>query len=151
MITPHRSDFSDYTPTKGTVHLSDKSTQDQIGIGSVIIKSPQGVRITLSNVLHILGVQMCFISIGALTGKGASVNFLKDRFEITLNNRSIAIGYLEGHLYWLNTSQVSLNSHVKSAPTLHTWHQHQQKSTFLIPSYLILLHLIPLILGVRRE
>src|SRR6267142_4745571 len=29
--------------------------------------------------------------------------------------------------------------------------QHQQKSTFLIPSYSILLHLIPLILGVRRE
>ena len=28
---------------------------------------------------------------------------------------------------------------------------HQQKSTFLIPSYFILLHLIPLILGVRRE
>src|SRR6267142_3413098 len=29
--------------------------------------------------------------------------------------------------------------------------EHQQKSTFLIPSYSILLHLIPLILGVRRE
>jgi len=28
---------------------------------------------------------------------------------------------------------------------------HQQKSTFLIPSYSILLHLIPLILEVRRE
>ena len=28
---------------------------------------------------------------------------------------------------------------------------HQQKSTFLIPSYSILLHLVPLILGVRRE
>jgi len=28
---------------------------------------------------------------------------------------------------------------------------HQQKSTFLIPSYSILLHLIPLILGLRRE
>ena len=28
---------------------------------------------------------------------------------------------------------------------------HQQKSTFLILSYSILLHLIPLILGVRRE
>jgi len=51
------------------------------------------------------------------------MNFLKDGFEITLNNRLIAIGYLEGHLYWLNTTQVSLNSHVKSAPSLHTWHQ----------------------------
>src|SRR6267142_1551421 len=87
------------------------------------VKSPQGVRITLSNVLHVLGVQTCFISIGTLTGKGASVNFLKNGFKITLNNRLIAIGYLEGHLYWLNTTQVSLNSHVNSAPSLHTWHQ----------------------------
>src|SRR6267142_6227029 len=36
-IIPHRSDFSDYTPTKGTVCLGDKSTQDQTGVGSVII------------------------------------------------------------------------------------------------------------------
>jgi len=84
-ITPHRSDFSNYTPAKGTVCLGDKSAQDQVGVGSVIIKSPQGITITLSNVLHVPGVQTRFISIGALTGKGAEVNFLKDRFEIVLN------------------------------------------------------------------
>ena len=66
---------------------------------------------------------MRFISIGMLIRKGTSINFLKDGFKITLNNRLIAIGYLEGRLYWLNTTQVSLNSHVKSAPSLHTWHQ----------------------------
>jgi hypothetical protein len=122
-ITPHRSDFSSYTPAKGSVHLGDKSTQDQIGVGSVIIKSPQGCTIILSNVLHVLGVQTHFISIGTLTGKGAKVQFLKDGFEITLNGRMIVIGYLEGHLYWLNSSSISVNSHIKSAPTLHTWHQ----------------------------
>jgi hypothetical protein len=122
-ITPYRLDFSSYTPTKGSVCLGDKSAQDQIGVGSVIIKSPQGYTITLSNVLHVPGVQMRFISIGALTGKGAKVQFLKDGFEIALNGRTIAIGYLEGCLYWLNSSSVSLNSHIESAPTLHTWHQ----------------------------
>jgi transposase InsO family protein len=122
-ITPHRSDFSSYTPAKGSVCLGDKSAQDQIGVGSVIIKSPQGCTITLSNVLHVLGVQMHFISIGVLTGKGAKVQFLKDGFKITLNGRMIAIGYLEGRLYWLNSSSISINSHIKSAPTLHTWHQ----------------------------
>src|SRR6267142_3032419 len=122
-ITPHRSNFSNYTPAKGTVRLGDKSAQDQIGVGSVIIKSPQGITITLSNVLHVPGVQTRFISIGVLTGKGAEVNFLKDGFEIVLNKKAIAIGYLEGRLYWLNTSHVSLNTHTKSAPSLHTWHQ----------------------------
>src|SRR6267142_5308817 len=77
-ITPHQSNFSSYTPAKGTVCLGDKSAQDQISVGSVIIKSPQGVMIILSNVLHVPSVQMHFISIGALTGKGAEVNFLKD-------------------------------------------------------------------------
>jgi hypothetical protein len=123
-ITPHRSDFKDYTSAKGTVRLGDKSGQEQIGVGSVIIKSPQGCTITLSNVLHVSGVQTRFISIGALTGKGAKVNFVKDGFEIVLNRKAIAIGYLEGCLYWLNTSNVSLNLHTKSAPTLHIWHQH---------------------------
>src|SRR6267142_514168 len=122
-ITPHQSDFSNYTPAKGTVRLGDKSAQGQIGVGSVIIKSPQGITITLSNVLHVPGVQTRFISIGVLTGKGAEVNFLKDGFEIVLNKKAIAIGYLEGRLYWLNTSCVSLNTHTKSAPSLHTWHQ----------------------------
>jgi len=32
-ITPHRSDFSNYTPIKGTVCLGDKSAQDQVGVG----------------------------------------------------------------------------------------------------------------------
>ena len=123
-ITPHRSDFSNYTPAKGTVCLGDKSAQDQIGVGSVIIKSPQGITITLSNVLHVPGVQTHFISIGTLIKKGAKVNFLKDGFEIILDRKVIMIRYLEGHLYWLNTSHISINTHTKSASSLHTWHQH---------------------------
>ena len=122
-ITPHRSDFSSYTPQTGSVRLRDKSAQDQIGVGSVVVRSPQGCTITLSNVLHVLGVQTRFISIGMLTGKGAEVNFLKEGFQIILNKKTIAVRYLEGHLYWLNTSNVSLNLHKKSVPTLHTWHQ----------------------------
>ena len=40
---------------------------------------------------------------------------------------------------------------MKQYHSSHAHGPHQQKSTFLIPSYSILLHLIPLILGVRRE
>jgi len=122
-IMPHQSNFSNYTPTKGTVCLGDKSAQDQVGVGLVILKSPQGVTITLSNVLHVPGVQMRFISMGALIRKGAKVNFLKDGFKIILNRKVIMIGYLEGCLYWLNTSHISINTYIKSAPSLHTWHQ----------------------------
>src|SRR6266850_1933161 len=37
-ITPHQSDFSNYTPAKGTVRLGDKSAQDQVGVGVGILK-----------------------------------------------------------------------------------------------------------------
>ena len=121
-ITPHRSDFSSYTPANSSVCLGDKSAQDQIGVGSVVIKSPQGCIITLSNVLHVLGVQTLFISIGTSTGKGAEVNFLKDGFKIILNRKAMTIVNLEGCLYWLNTSNVSIDLHKKSASTLHTWY-----------------------------
>jgi len=40
---------------------------------------------------------------------------------------------------------------INDQPQIYQAQVHQQKSTFLIPSYSILLHLIPLILGVRRE
>src|SRR5712672_56886 len=53
-ITPCRSDFKDYSQAKGTIHLGDKSTVDQIGTGTVVFKSPQGYKITLSNVLHVV-------------------------------------------------------------------------------------------------
>jgi hypothetical protein len=42
---------------------------------------------------------MHFISIDVLTEKEAKVNFLKNRFEIVLNEKVIAIRYLKGHLY----------------------------------------------------
>jgi hypothetical protein len=42
-ITPHKSDFSSYTPQSGSVHLGDKSAQDQIGVGSAIVRSPRVV------------------------------------------------------------------------------------------------------------
>jgi hypothetical protein len=51
-ISPHRSDFKDYTPCKGSVRLGDKSTIDQVGIGSIVFTTSLGTPITLSNVLH---------------------------------------------------------------------------------------------------
>src|SRR6267142_4922340 len=48
-------------------------------------------------------------------------------------------------------SHIPLHKHLHMCWCLQPPSQHQQKSTFLIPSYSILLHLIPLILGVRRE
>ena len=70
-ITPLRSDFHTYTRALGTIKIGDKSLIKQEGVRSVIIKSPQGVTITLSNVLYVPGVDIRFMSVRALADKGA--------------------------------------------------------------------------------
>jgi hypothetical protein len=122
-ITPHWSDLKDYTPCKGSVCLEDKSTIDQVGVGSVVFTTSLGTPITLSNVLHIPQVKTRFMSTRALAQKGAEVSFTQSYFKIVVNQCRVAEGYLEDNLYWLDASSISLNAHVKSAATLDTWHQ----------------------------
>ena len=125
-ITPHLSDFKNYTPCQGTVRLEDKSTISQVGVGSVIFKtSPGAPPITLSSVLHIPGVRTRFMSTHALANKGVEVAFSKGIFKIPVNQSCVGVGYLEDNLYWLDISNIGLNLHIKSAATsLDTWHQH---------------------------
>ena len=123
-ISPHKSDFKDYTPCKGTVRLGDKSTIDQVGVGSVVFKTSLGTPITLSNVLHIPDVKTRFMSTRALAQKGAEISFAKDSFKVVVNQRCVASGYLEGNLYWLDASSIGLYAHTKATTTsLHIWHQ----------------------------
>ena len=83
-ITPHRSDFSDYTPCRGAVRLGDKSTISQVGVGSVVFTTSQGIPITLSNVLHLPEVKTRFISTRALAQKGVEVLFDSGSFKISV-------------------------------------------------------------------
>jgi hypothetical protein len=103
-ITPCRSDFKDYSLVNGTIRLGDKSTVNQIGVGTVVFKSPQGYEITLSNVLHVPAVKTRFMSTHVLTQKGASVTFDNRAFKFIHKDRCIAAGYLENNLYWLDAT-----------------------------------------------
>jgi hypothetical protein len=115
-ITPHRSDFKDFTPSKGTVHLGDLSTISQEGVGTVVFKSPQGFTLTLSNVLYLPAVKTRFMSMHALTQKGAAVTFSERAFEIAVKQRCVAKGYLENNLYWLDAADLALNAHIGNSP-----------------------------------
>ncbi len=124
-ITPCQSNFKDYSLVKGTICLGDKSTVNQIGIGTVVFKSPQGYEITLSNVLHVPAIKMHFMSTCTLMQKGALVTFDQRAFKIVHKKHCVAIGYLKDNLYWLDAEGSSLNPHTRGAATsLHTWHQH---------------------------
>ncbi len=123
-MTPHKPDFADYAPCHGTVRLGDKSSIDQVGVGSVVIKSNQGAQLTLTNVLHIPHLKTRFLSTRALVQKGATVLFDQGSFKITAKQHCVASGYLEDNLYWLDSSPASLNAHTwRATVPLHVWHQ----------------------------
>jgi Pol polyprotein len=124
-IIPCQSDFKDYFLVKGTIHLGDKSTVNQIGVSTVVFESPQGYKITLSNVFHVLAIKTCFMSTYVLMQKGALVTFVKRAFKIVYKECCVAIGYLRDNLYWLDAEGSSLNAYTGGATTsLYTWHQH---------------------------
>jgi hypothetical protein len=107
---PYKSDFKDYSPCQGSVRLGDKTTINQVGVGSVIFNMSLGIPITLSNVLHIPGVRTCFLSTHVLAQKGVEISFAKDSFKVVVNQHCFAKGYLEDNLYWLdvNTTAIAL-------------------------------------------
>jgi hypothetical protein len=124
-ITPHKSNFKDYTPCQGSICLGDKSTISQVGIGSVIFNMSLGIPITLNNVLHIPGVSIHFLSTHVLAQKGAEISFAKDSFKVTVNQCCFAKGYLEDNLYWLDISSIGTLASIKhTAISLDIWHQH---------------------------
>jgi hypothetical protein len=124
-ISPHKSDFKDYALCKGTVCLGDKSTIEQIGVGSVVFNTSLGIPITLSNVLHIPGVRTRLLSTRALAQKGAEISFAKDSFKVVVNQHMFVKGYLEDNLNWLDIASIGTLAHIKStAASLDTWHQH---------------------------
>src|SRR6266481_4817216 len=123
-MTPHRSDFVNYTACGGSVRVGDVATTSQVGVGSVVFHTSQGVKISLSNVLHLPGTATRFISEGALADKGALL--LKDSgsIKISVKGKCIAQAYRENKLYWLDIASGSLSKHIKHTLSLDLWHQH---------------------------
>ncbi len=130
-ISPHHSDFKDFTPSKGTVRIGDSSTISQEGVGTVVFKSPQGYSLTLSNVLYVPAVKTRFMSTRALAQKGAEITFSERAFQIAVNRQCVAKGYLDNNLYWLDAADLSLNTHIGNSPkSLQIWHQRMGHMSF---------------------
>ena len=76
-ITPHHSIFVTYQLVKGTIHLSDKqgTVISQLGVGTGVFTSLEGICITLKNTIYVPNVGNCIISLRSILDKGASVPF----------------------------------------------------------------------------
>ena len=70
-ICPHKDWFSTYDPVDSTVvHMGNNAQCKVTGIGTVKIKTHDGVVRTLSNVRHVPDLKRNLISLGTLESKG---------------------------------------------------------------------------------
>ena len=75
-ISPHRSDFISWTPTKGKVSLRGHAEIDQIGTGTVEICPLGGDKIVpLQNVMHVPDAGARYFSVSSLMQKGGQITF----------------------------------------------------------------------------
>ena len=121
-MTPHRSDFISWTPTKGVVSLGGHAEIQQIGSGTVAIRPSGGDKIVhLHDVMHVPDADSRYFSVSALMQKGGQITFKDKKLLISVRGQKIAEGYQEGNLFWINTSNIAL--HAITAPTpIELWH-----------------------------
>jgi hypothetical protein len=56
-ISPHRSDFSNYTPIARVVDLRGCTQISQVGSGTVKVWTAEGILLTLNDVMHVLNAE----------------------------------------------------------------------------------------------
>ena len=84
-ITPHRSDFANWTPAKGVVSLGGHAEIAQTGIGTVAIRASGGNRIIhLHNVMHVPDAGSRYFSVSALMQKGGQITFQNHKLSISI-------------------------------------------------------------------
>jgi GAG-pre-integrase domain len=72
--------------------------------------------------MHVPDAGACYFSVSALMQKGGQISFKDKNFIISLQGQTIAQGYQEGNLFWLDTSDTALHA-ISNAPTsIDLWH-----------------------------
>jgi hypothetical protein len=128
-ITPHRSNFATWAPARGSVSLGGHAEITQIGTGTVQIWPSRGDRdVHLQDVMHVPDVEVRYFSVSMLLKKGGKIMFKDNSFTIELRGQQLAKGYMEGNLFWFDSSKVALHAAASMFPPIDS---HQQKGTCL--------------------
>ena len=123
-ISPHRSDFISWTPTKGKVSLGGHAEINQISTGTVEIRPLGGDEIVhLQNVMHVPDAGAHYFSVSSLMQKGGQITFKDRKLTISVRGQQITQGYQEGNLFWINTSNTSLHAINTVALSTDLWHE----------------------------
>ena len=104
-MCPHKDWFSTYDPVDSTiVHMGNNAQCNVIGIGTVKIKTHDGVLRTLSNVRHVPDLKRNLISLGTLESKGCKYSAEGGVLKVSKGTRILLKGLRQGGLYVLQAS-----------------------------------------------
>jgi hypothetical protein len=122
-ITPHRSNFATWALACGSVSLGGHTEIAQIGTGTVQIRPSRGDQdVYLQDVMHVPDVEACYFSVSALLKKGGKIIFKDNTFAIELRGQQLAKGYMEGNLFWFDSSKAALHTAASTSPPIDIWH-----------------------------
>ena len=122
-ITPHWSDFATWAPACGSVSLGGHTEITQIGTGTVQIRPSGGDRdVHLQDVMHVPDAEARYFSVSTLLKKGGKIIFKDNGFTIKLRGQQLAKGYMEGNLFWFDSSKAALHTAASMSPPIDIWH-----------------------------
>lgn len=106
-MTSWRDKFDDYEDLQAPIAISiaDGTKIDAVGVGSVTLGLLDGMRVTLTGVLHIPELDGNLISIAKLASKGVDAEFSKSQCTFRFEGEVIMAARRQGSVYKLNTSE----------------------------------------------
>ena len=104
-MCPHKDWFSTYDPVDSTiVHMGNNAQCNVIGIGTVKIKTHDGVLRTLSNAHHVPDLKRNLISLGTLESKRCKYSAEGGVLKVSKGSWILLKGLRHGSLYVLQAS-----------------------------------------------
>ena len=107
-MCPHKDWFPTYDPIDSTiVHMANNAQYNVTGIGTIKIKTHDGVVRTLSNVHHVPDLKRNLISLGTLESKGCKYTAEGGVLKVSKGSRTLLKGLRQGGLYVLQASTMT--------------------------------------------
>jgi hypothetical protein len=68
--------------------------------------------------MHVPDVEAHYFSVSTLLKKGGKIMFKDNGFTIELRGQQLAKGYMEGNLFWFDSSKAALHTAASASPPI---------------------------------
>ena len=130
-ICSQKSHFTDYQPVKDrTVSMGNGYRCKVRGVGSVRIKTQDGVIRTLSNVHHVPDLKQNIISLGTLDSRGYNISAQGGVLKVSKGAHDILKAIKHRNLYVVQGTSIVASTYSSSTRQQHPYGMGSSKSLF---------------------